>query len=113
MDTMDSIEKEISKIVREPSQTDIERYSYYIKEGINKEMIALLPEKQFDVFFSYLSLKLKSQPSAKRILNELKDDVSNDYEFSMRKAIIDYILLNYEERQRLKIEYVPRPFALK
>ena len=113
MDTMDGIENEISKIIQEPSKTDMERYEFYIQNGIDKAMIAQLPEKQYDLFFSYVSQKLKTQPYSKRILDQLKGDVGVDYDYAMRKAIIDYILLNYEERKRLKIEHVPRAFAMK
>jgi dynein heavy chain len=113
LETMNYTEKQINKYIREPSEIDMERYNYYIQNGLDKSMIAPLPEAQFDVFYGYISQKLKSQPCMKEISESIRDDVIKDYDFSMRKSILDYVLLNNEERKRVKIEWVPRPFVLK
>ncbi len=113
IETMEIIESTINKIIKEPSEIDSERYQYYIENGLDKSMIAPLPENQFEIFYNLISPKLKSQPFMKDFEPVLIQDVLKDYEYSMRKAILDYVLLNYDERKRIKIEWVPRPFALK
>ena len=99
--------------MKEPSEIDIERYHYYIENGPNKSMIAPLAENQFEIFYNLISPRLKSQPFMKEFEPTLINDVLQDYEYSMRKTILDYVLLNYEERKRLKIDWVQRPFFVK
>lgn len=103
----------LNRYVQDPSEIDLERYDFYIHNGIDKSMIAALPEAQFDVFYGYISEKLKMQSCMKEISESIREDVTKDYDYSMRKTILDYILLNKEERKRLKIEWVPRPFVSK
>ncbi len=113
LETMNQIEKQINKYIGEPSELDLERYEYYIHNGLDKSMIAPLSESQFDVFYGLISLKLKSQPCMKQISESIQNDVIIDYDYSMRKSIVDYVLLNNEERKRIKIDWVPRSFILK
>jgi len=47
------------------------------------------------------------------IHDQLRTEITNDYNFAMRRAIVDYILMSYEERERLKIQWVPKLFNLK
>ena len=113
IETMNITERLIRKYIKEPSDLDMERYDYYIENGMDKSMIAPLPEAQFDVFYAYISDNLKNQSCMKEISESIRDDVIKDYDYSMRKSILDYVLLNNEERKRVKIEWVPRPFILK
>lgn len=113
LETMESIEREINKVIHDPSEIDFERYNYYIEKGTDISMIAPLPDNQFEMFYRFLPQKLKNTPVMKEILDDLSSDVINDYSFSMRKAIVDYVLMNLEERKRLKIDWVPKPFMLK
>ena len=110
---MVAIEDSISKIIKEPSAKDIERYQYYIDNGPDKSMIAPLPDNQFEIFYNLISPRLKSQPFTQVLAPILSKEILNDYEYSMRKAILDYVLLSHDERQRLKIEWIQRPFAQK
>ena len=41
------------------------------------------------------------------LLDEIETEVRSDYQHSLRKAILPYILLGLEERKRLKIETYP------
>jgi len=113
IETMCVVERAIKKIIQEPSDLDNERYRYYIQNGPDKSMIAPLPENQFEVFYKLIKPELRNHPFMKTFGPSLIEDVTNDYEYSMRKAIVDYVLMNFEERQRVKIEWVPRPFNLK
>ena len=113
IETMESVEREISKHIGEPSDLDAERYKYYIEHGPERSMIAPLPRNQFDIFYALISPELRNQPFMREFEPSLIDEVHRDYEYSMRKAILDYCLLNFDERRRVKIEWVPRPFVLK
>lgn len=113
IETMECVEHEISKYIKDPSALDNERYEYYIENGPDKGMIAPLPDNQFEIFYNLIAPELRNQPFMKEFEPTLIADVNKDYEYSMRKAILDYCLMNFDERRRVKIEWVPRPFALK
>lgn len=113
IETMELVEATINDIIKEPSDQDAERYQYYIENGPDKSMIAPLPDNQFEVFYKLIKPELREHPFMKEFEPTLIRDIHNAYEYSMRKSILDYVLLNFEERRRLKIECVPRPFVLK
>jgi dynein heavy chain len=75
-------------------------------------MIAPEPKDQYNRFCSHLIPKLV-QPSLKTLHEQLKDEIHTDYDLAIRKAIVDYILLDPHERQRVKIQNVPKPFRLR
>ena len=75
--------------------------------------ITPLPSNQFEIFYSKLSDYFKNSPFLKPVRDELRKDINIDYEYAMRKAIVDYVLLNMDERARVKIEWIPRPFPIK
>ena len=75
-------------------------------------MIAPEPANQFNRFCSHLASKLV-QPSLKGLHEELKTEIHSDYDLAIRKAIVDYILLDPHERQRVKIQRTPKPFHLR
>ncbi len=112
-DIMNAIESEISKFIQQPSEVDMRRYNYYIEKGTHASMIAPLAPQQFEKFYSKINEKLETAPFLKQIRDELRKDIMNEHEFAMRKAIVDYVLLNMDERARVKIEWIPRPFPIK
>lgn len=112
-DIMNAIESEISKFIQQPSETDMRRYNYYIEKGTSTSMVAPLPSNQFEIFYSKLNDHIKNSPFLKPIRDELRKDIILDHEYAMRKAIVDYVLLNMDERARVKIEWIPRPFPVK
>jgi dynein heavy chain len=113
LETMDIIEKEVDKVIKNPSETDLERYYFYIENGTNDQMIAPLPENQFKMFYKNLSHALVNSSAMKILNSEISEEIVADYNNSMKKAIVDYILMNLEERERLKIKWVPKNFNLK
>ena len=60
-------------------------------------------------FWLYMKFSLKMND----IHEQLRAEINNDHAYAMRKSIVDYILMSYEERERLKIQWVPKPFNLK
>lgn len=113
LETMEIIDTEINKVIKDPSEADLERYYFYVENGTNDYMIAPLPDDQFKKFYQYLPQNLLNSLAVKQLNDELVDDVKKDYIHSMKKAIVDYILMNFEERERLKIKWVPKNFNLR
>jgi len=74
-------------------------------------MIAPEPADQYNKFCSHLIPKLL-QPSLKSVHEELKNEIHNNYDIAIRKSIVDYILLDPNERQRVKIQNIPKTFRL-
>lgn len=112
LESMDAIEKELSKFIKDPNPSDLERYYFYIEKGTELEMISSLPSNQFELFYRFVSPSLRNH-SVHDLLNELSDEIKSDYVHSMRKSIVDYVLMNNDERKRLKIEFIPKMFNLK
>ncbi|CAF0812221.1 unnamed protein product [Brachionus calyciflorus] len=115
IETMETIEQEIDKTLKDPSEIDMERYYFYIDKSINIEMIAPLPENQFENFYRFVPEYLKNSnvQTVKEVSELLSDEIVNDYVYSMKKSIVDYVLMNLDERKRLKIDAVPKLFRLK
>ncbi|XP_032896217.1 dynein heavy chain 3, axonemal isoform X1 [Amblyraja radiata] len=94
----------------EPTDRDYERYLHYIDHGIQSYMIEPQKSEQINRIEQLLSRELKSVPELQPLRMELLEEVNNDYNSSLRKAIVDYILKDPSERMRLFISSVPRPF---
>lgn len=105
-----AIEEEEVRATGEPSPTDMERYTYYILRGIKKEMIAPQPAEDMVAMTTLIPKALLGNPALAPSVHELKDEVLADYELSIRKAIIDYILKDSEEKERLHIKWTPRSY---
>jgi dynein heavy chain len=112
-DIMNAIELEISSFIQDPSETDLKRYKFYIEQGTNNDMVAPLHDNQFDKFYAYINDRYNSGQGLRHTKESLRRDITTDYECAMRKTIVDYILLSSDERSRVKIEWIPRPFPLK
>jgi dynein heavy chain len=113
IEMMEAIERETNRILRDPSEIDLERYYFYADKGTDRSMIAALPEKQFAEFYRLISPEILASPKMTEIRKRLQEDVTNDYISSMKRSIVDYILMNPKERTRLKIEWVPKKFTQK
>jgi dynein heavy chain len=74
-------------------------------------MIASEPPDQYNRFCSHLIPKLV-QPSLKSLHDQLKEEIHSTYDLALRKAVVDYILLDPNERKRVKIQNVPKTFHL-
>jgi dynein heavy chain, axonemal len=114
-DIIDTVERTLSSFVKEPSEIDNERYIHYIENGTNESMIAPLSNEQLKKVMSLIPLKLTTSENKiiKLNIQELSEEIENDYAYAMRKSIVDYILINLDERERLRIEWIARPFNLK
>ncbi|XP_069920753.1 dynein axonemal heavy chain 3 isoform X2 [Oryctolagus cuniculus] len=103
-------EMEIESKESKPSELDLERYYYYLNNGIRKDMIAPEEDKVMVRISKLISNSLLTSPFLEPLLVALVDEKENDYYGSLMKSIVDYILMDPMERKRLFINSVPRMF---
>ncbi|GAA53212.1 dynein heavy chain axonemal [Clonorchis sinensis] len=105
---MKALEADRAAVRGLPSQRDLERYTYYINKGIPDDMLAPPPEQLWKKLDEYTPRKLVS--AWPNLASELRNEIRTDYNYSLRKSIVDYILLDPEERKRLFIQWLPIPY---
>lgn len=66
-----------------------------------------MPSTQMKKIYSRVSPKLARKPEFVSLCETLEDEVISDYQFSLRKAVVDYILIDPDEKKRLKIDATP------
>ncbi|XP_029639148.1 dynein heavy chain 3, axonemal-like isoform X2 [Octopus sinensis] len=110
LDIMHDIEAEEKSHYGEPSAQDLQRYYYYIENGIKSGMLAPAPEEWFEKIDQMIPKSLTTGIKLSKLKIELLAEVTHDYMFSLRKAIVDYILKDPREKKRLHIAWVPVPF---
>ena len=55
--------------------------------------------------------KLLKNPDWKELIDQLWDEIREDYRGSWQKSIVDYVLMDSAEKKRLRIEACPQPHA--
>ncbi|XP_038073730.1 dynein heavy chain 3, axonemal-like isoform X4 [Patiria miniata] len=85
-----------------PEEQDQPRYFTLIKDAISPSMIAPLSKECMRGIHQFIPKKLKVEHLAP-CLKEVTDEVQSCYTSSIRQAIMDYILKDSEERERLGI----------
>ncbi|XP_021267492.1 dynein heavy chain 3, axonemal isoform X1 [Numida meleagris] len=103
-------EQEMNKREKTPSGNDIERYCYYIHNGVREDMLAPQDEEVINVILKQIPAHILANPCLENSLVSLKEEIKEDYRISLMKAIVDYILMDPAERERLLIGSTPRPF---
>ncbi|XP_061175178.1 dynein axonemal heavy chain 3-like [Saccostrea echinata] len=110
MDIMRAIEDEVIQETGIPSERDEQRYYYYIEKGIKRSMLAPQDPEVMKNVKKLIPERLCTSLELKWLNEDLSEEVNNDYEFSLRKAIVDYILKDPKEKERLHIKWTPLPF---
>ncbi|MEJ1273900.1 hypothetical protein NN561_004775 [Cricetulus griseus] len=110
MDVMLQEEMEIESKEKKPSELDLERYYYYLTNGIRKDMIAPEDEEVMVRIYKLIPKVLLATPGLEPLQVSLRSEKENDYYFSLMKSIVDYILMDPMEKKRLFIESIPRLF---
>ena len=85
-----------------------QRYKYYVLEGVSQSDLPPMPEDTMKNVHSRLLKKLLVNPDWKSLRLSLQEEVLEDYNLSLKKAIIDYVLKDRTEMKRLKIGSIPR-----
>ncbi|KAH0631920.1 hypothetical protein JD844_019823 [Phrynosoma platyrhinos] len=103
-------EEEINKQKELPTDIDLERYCYYIHKGIRKDMLAPQDERTMDNILKYIPSHFLNNPNLEALLSSLTAEIQDDYQIWLMKNIVDYILMDPDERKRLFIHSIPQPF---
>ena len=72
-----------------------------------------MPAETLENIHGHLSSKLLQNPEWQPLRENLLEEVQQNYQLSIQKAIVDYILRDTTELKRLKIAAVPRVFPQK
>ncbi|XP_052264555.1 dynein axonemal heavy chain 3-like isoform X1 [Dreissena polymorpha] len=110
MDIMRSIEIEDDIQTGLPTERDLERYYYYIDKGIDKSMIAVPDPSMMKNVCGLVPSALLTNNELDHMIQDLSEEINHDYEYSIRKSIVDYILKDPEEKARVHIGTVPKSF---
>lgn len=98
-------------------------YEHYIAHGINENQLAPLERSMLNyhddatvtlhsvhgALHRSLPGPLLTNPDLQHVVQELHAEIADDYTLSQKRAILDYILLDTTERNRLKIKTMPKP----
>ncbi|XP_038618403.1 dynein heavy chain 3, axonemal [Tachyglossus aculeatus] len=103
-------EVEVAKQEDEPSEEDLERYFYYVQHGIKESMIAPQGKDVMNQILKFIPDHLTNNPNLENLLKSLVEENERDYYSSLMRSIVDYILMDPGERQRLFIGSIPRVF---
>ncbi|XP_060028831.1 dynein axonemal heavy chain 3 isoform X1 [Erinaceus europaeus] len=103
-------EKEIESKESKPSSIDLERYCYYLTNGIPKEMIAAEEADMMVRILKLISYTLLKSPPLEPLITALTEEKEQDYYRSIMKSIVDYILMDPAEKSRLFIKSIPHVF---
>ena len=66
-----------------------------------------MPKSVIGQFYSKMSPTLARGENFAGIRKELEEEVEESYCLSLRKSIVDYVLIDEEERKRLRIHSTP------
>ncbi|XP_061086442.1 dynein axonemal heavy chain 3 [Conger conger] len=95
----------------EPTEWDLERYTYYVTNGVQSDMVAAHSTQQMTNIQKRVPAWLQRDSQVVQNLHsQLKEEILEIYNSSLKKSIVDYILRDPSERQRLCISTVPRAF---
>ncbi|XP_062414629.1 dynein axonemal heavy chain 3-like [Pungitius pungitius] len=111
LDILHREEETMRAMQTEPTERDLERYTYYIANGVPSSLLATQPLQQMMNIMRQLPPETEDSNIQVKIMREnMKEEVTRDYCFTLRKSIVDYILMDPSECQRLSICSIPKPF---
>ena len=82
-------------------------------QGVSPADIAPLPSETVENIHHHLPPGLLQNPEWQSLRADLLEEVQENYQLSLQKAIVDYVLRDSSELKRLRIASVPRVFPLK
>ncbi|XP_010794887.1 dynein heavy chain 3, axonemal-like [Notothenia coriiceps] len=111
LDIMNSQEEKRKAIQADPNEKDLKRYMYYITTGVPSSVLAPMPRQQMMSILRLLPPETEDCSKHLQIMRaNLEEEVKRDYYFSLKESIVDYILMDPSELQRLSISSIPKPF---
>ncbi|XP_056255668.1 dynein axonemal heavy chain 3 [Seriola aureovittata] len=111
LDIIHRQEEKMRAMQAEPNEKDLERYMYYISNGVPSSVLAPQPRQQMMNILHLLPPDTEDSSKNIQIMRaNMEEEVKRDYYFSLKKSIVDYILIDPSECQRLSISSIPKPF---
>ncbi|KAM4037486.1 dynein axonemal heavy chain 3-like [Anomaloglossus baeobatrachus] len=89
-----------------PTEGHLHRYYRLIEESIDPCMVSPLSVKWLQGIYSYIPAELCKVWS--KSLQDLTKEVEENYTYAIKKSMLDYVLLDPLEQQRLEIEITPK-----
>ena len=96
----------------EMTDSEKERYLKYINHDLAKVSVAKLSKEQVQRIHKRLNNKRKTVQNImlRKLLAVLTQEMERDHEEAMRKAVVDYVLMDPGERKRVNVPRVPGTF---
>lgn len=94
----------------QPSKQDLTRYNYYLTRGVAQQDLEPMADGQMSRFYTWLPPSLVNNPDFSALREGLEREILTDYNNSLRKTIVDYILMDSGEKRRLRISAIPQAF---
>ncbi|XP_073413059.1 dynein axonemal heavy chain 3-like [Dendrobates tinctorius] len=89
-----------------PTEEHLQRYYRLIEESIDPCMVSPLSVKWLQGIYSYIPAELCKVWG--KSLQDLTKEAEENYTYAIKKSMLDYILLDSLEQQRLGIEIIPK-----
>lgn len=89
----------------------MQRYQFYVLECVSSDDLPSMPGVVMDNVNSRILPKLLKNPDWKELREMLWMEIKEDYKRSWQKSIVDYVLMDSSEKERLKIGSFPRAFS--
>jgi dynein heavy chain len=81
--------------------------------GVSLKDMPPMPDDIQERVNSRILLKLLKNPNWRELREKLWTEVGDSYKESWQKSIVDYVLMDSDEKKRLKIRAFPRSFPLR
>ncbi|KAJ3114982.1 Dynein heavy chain 3, axonemal [Phlyctochytrium bullatum] len=91
--------------------TPEQRYWYYVTKGIPEDAIAPIDQTTLKNVEKYIPDKFCASDHLQAKRQEMVIEICEDYNIALKQSIVDYILLDDNERKRLMIPKFVRPYV--
>ncbi|KAK9527005.1 hypothetical protein VZT92_015671 [Zoarces viviparus] len=112
LDVMHSQEEKTMAMQTEPTERDLKRYIYYITNGVPSSVLEPQPPQQMMKIMRLLPPEPEDISKHLKIMRaDMEEEVKREYNLSLKQSIVNYILMDPSECQRLSISSIPKPFT--
>lgn len=91
----------------------MQRYMHYLVHGVSLKDLPPMPADIRENVNTRLHPKFLKNPHWKELRRKLWEETEDDYKFSWQKSVVDYILMDSSEMERLKIGTLPQQLPRK
>ena len=90
------------------SSDDLKRYYDYVEQDVSEDNLAGLSKKQMMRIRSKLKREWFTSLMLKKKVVQINSEIKKNYTAAVKQAIVNYVLLDPEQRQRVNITSVRR-----